>query len=284
MQIGDYKLHVIETTSFGLDGGAMFGVIPKALWSKAYSEPDEKNRIPLTARLLLLESADKKILIDTGIGDKYDEKFSKIYDVDLLKSPVENGFKAKGFTTDDITDVLITHLHFDHAGGATENINGEICPVFKNAKYYVQKDQYDWALNPTFKDRASFMNDNYVPLKEDGLLELMDGEGEVFQGVTNHLVHGHTKAMQMFKISDDANSLLYITDLCPTHAHIGAAFHMGYDNFPLTVLEEKQKYLPQAYEEKWKIFFEHDHACEVGVLGQAKKGFTVEEKFKLEDL
>ena len=284
MQIGNYKLHVIETTGFGLDGGAMFGVIPKPLWSKAYAEPDEKNRIPLTARLLLIESDEKKILIDTGIGNKYDEKFSKIYDVDLLKTPVEIGLKLKGFSTDDITDVLITHLHFDHAGGTTEIIGGEIQPVFKNAKYYVQKDQYDWAMKPTPKDRASFMNENYLPLKEEGLLELMDGEGEIFPGITNHLVHGHTKAMQMFKISDNKESLLYITDLCPTHAHIGAAYHMGYDNFPLTVLEEKEKFLPQAYEEKWKIFFEHDYSCEIGILGAAKRGFTVEKKLKLGDL
>lgn len=284
MNIGDYKIHVIETTGFGLDGGAMFGVIPKPLWSKAYAEPDEKNRIPLTARLLLLESSDKKILIDTGIGEKYDDKFSKIYDVDLSKTAVEHGLKAKGFTSDDVTDVLLTHLHFDHAGGATENVGGEIKPVFKNAKYYVQKDQFNWALNPTPKDRASFMNENYVPLKDDGLLELMDGEGEIFPGITSHLVHGHTKAMQMFKISDEKESLLYITDLCPTHAHIGAPYHMGYDNFPLTVLEEKVKYLPQAYEEKWKIFFEHDHECEIGILGAAKRGFVVEEKHKLEDL
>lgn len=281
MKIGDYKLKVVETTSFGLDGGAMFGVVPKPLWTRAYSEPDEKNRIPLTARLMLIESNDKKILIDTGFGDKFDKKFGKIYNVDISKTPVALGLAKHNLTPDDITDVILTHLHFDHVGGATEIVNGEIRPVFKNAKYYVQKDQYNWALNPTLKDRASFIDENYVPLKEDGLLDLIDGDGELFPGISMHQVHGHTRSMQMVKISDSENSLLYICDLCPTHAHILAPYHMGYDNFPLTVLEEKEKFLPIAYEEGWTIFFEHDHAVQAAKITTAKKGFQVSETFKI---
>lgn len=281
MQIDNYKIKVVETTSFGLDGGAMFGVVPKPLWTKAYSEPDEVNRIPLTARLLLIEDESRKILIDTGFGNKFDEKFSKIYNVDPKKSPVAIGLAEHNLTTKEITDVILTHLHFDHVGGATEIINGELKPVFENAKYYVQKDQYNWALNPTLKDRASFINENYVPLKDDGLLELIDGDGELFPQITLHQVHGHTKSMQMVKIGTGSDSLLYITDLCPTAAHISAPYHMGYDNFPLTVLEEKEKFLPIAYEEGWTIFFEHDFFTQAGKLEAAKRGFKIGESFKI---
>ncbi|MDC1068646.1 MBL fold metallo-hydrolase [Candidatus Kapabacteria bacterium] len=281
MKIGKYKLKVVETSNFALDGGAMFGVVPKPLWTKAYSEPDEKNRIPLTARLMLIDTDQKKILIDTGMGDKFDEKFEKIYNVRRSETPVALGLAKHNLKCEDITDVILTHLHFDHVGGATQFVNGEIQPTFKNAKYYVQKQQYEWALNPTLKDRASFINHNYVPLKEDGLLELIDGEGEIFPGIKLLPIDGHTKAMQMVKISDDDNTLLYITDLCPTHAHIIAPYHMGYDNFPLTVLEEKEKYLPQAYEDNWTIFFEHDHKVEAAKITSAKKGFIVSDTFKI---
>lgn len=285
MNIGKFKLTVIETPQFGLDGGAMFGVVPKTLWTRAYQEPDEKNRIPLTARLLVVEWDDKKMLLDTGLGDKFDEKFAKIYGVDKSQSSIELALQKKGFKTEDITDVVLTHLHFDHVGGATKfDSNGNVIPTFENAKYYVQKDQYEWALNPSIKDRASFINDNYVPLKEEGLIEFTDGEGELFPGVSMLPINGHTKGQQMIKLHDDNKSLLYLADLAPTTAHIMPAYGMGYDNTPLDTIAEKEKYFPTAFDEKSIIFFEHDAFTEACYLEENPRGgFIAGEKIKISD-
>ena len=272
MNIGKFKVHVIDMPQFGLDGGAMFGVVPKNLWQRAYAEGDEKNRIPLTTRLILVEWDDKKMLVDTGLGDKYDDKFASIYNVDKSKASVEIGLHAKGFSADQITDVFLTHLHFDHVGGATKFENGKLVPTFPNAKYHVQKSQYDWALNPSIKDRASFINDNYIPLKENGLIELIDGEGDLFPGVRALPINGHTQGMQMLKLSDDDETLLYVTDLAPTKAHIPYAYGLAYDNLPLETIAEKEKYWPIAYEEKWKIFLEHDVFTESCYITQHPRG------------
>ena len=276
-KLGEFKIHSIDTCVFGLDGGAMFGVVPKNLWSKKYHSGDEQNRIPLAARPILIEYGDKKILIDTGNGTKYSEKIANIYNINLEESDIENALKNKGFSADDITDVILTHLHFDHAGGSTKYVNKEITPVFRNAKYYVQKEQYEWALNPTEKDRASFMNENYVPLKDSGLMELIDGPGELFPGIELINTYGHTKALQMIKLKSDNQSLLYLADLCPTNAHLHYSFSMGYDNFPLTTLEERKKYLPIAYEEQTIVFFEHDAFMKAGKLKSTEKGFEIGE-------
>lgn len=282
MIIGGYKINVIEMTTFALDGGAMFGVIPKPLWERTYTPADEKNRINMTTRLVLLEGNGKKILIDTGIGNKFDDKFGEIYKVNREESNVERALKSYGYNPDDITDVILTHLHFDHVGGATKLENGELIPTFKNAEYYVQQDQYKWALNPTPKDRASFIPDNYVPLLNHNRLNLIGGEGTLFPNIDVIPINGHTKAMQMVKIYDDKETLLYITDLCPTSAHILAPYFMGYDNFPLTVLEEKQIYLPVAYEDNWTIFFEHDAYTQAAKIEAAKNGFQIKERIKID--
>lgn len=283
MIIGNYKIKVIETTNFSLDGGAMFGVIPKPLWERTYQSADERNRIEMTTRLLLLESDDKKILIDTGIGTKFDDKFADIYKIERNLSNIEVTLNSYGYKTDDITDVILTHLHFDHVGGATKLENGELVPTFKNAEYYVQEEQYKWAMNPTPKDRASFIPDNYLPLLNHNRLNLIGGEGTLFPNIDVIPIDGHTKGMQMVKIYDDKETLLYITDLCPTSAHILAPYFMGYDNFPLTVLEEKQRYLPMAYEDNWTIFFEHDAITQAAKIEAAKHGFQIKERFNIND-
>lgn len=283
MKLGKFTIDIVETGLFGLDGGSMFGVVPKALWSRKYEEGDEKNRITLAAKPLLIQYEDKKIIVDTGNGTKYDEKFIGIYKVDVEKGNFNVALKPHGVKREDITDVILTHLHFDHAGGATIFENGEIAPTFPNAKYYVQKEQYEWGMNPTMKDKGSFIKNDFVPLKESGILELLDGIGELFPGIEVIPVDGHTKAMQMVKLKSKDKSLLYLADLCPTHAHLGIPFVMGYDNFPLTTIEEKKKYLGQAYEENSILVFEHDAFMQACTLQSTPKGFAIDEKITITD-
>lgn len=278
MKLGKFEIDLVDTGIFGLDGGSMFGVVPKALWSKRYHSGDTQNRIPLAARPMLIRYDDKKILVDTGNGTKHNEKFVKIYDVDLYKSSLDVALKPFGISRVDITDVILTHLHFDHAGGATMIEKGEVLPTFPNAKYFVQKQQYDWALNPAEKDQASFLQDDFVPLRDGGMLEFVEGEGSIYHGIDVIPVNGHTKSMQMVKLTDGGQSLLYMADLCPTSAHIGIPFVMGYDNYPLTTIEEKKKYFPLAYEEDWIIVFEHDAFNQAGRLMSTEKGFVLKEK------
>lgn len=278
MKLGNYEIDVIETGRFGLDGGAMFGVVPKVIWSKSYDPGDDMNRIPLATRLLLIRGEDRIILVDTGNGSKGNEKFQKIYKINPEETRLDPALKPFGLEYGDITDVILTHLHFDHAGGATTLQNGNIVPTFPNAKYYVQKDHLEWAKNPTEKDRASFVKDDFMPLEADGLLELPDGAGEIFPGIELIPVHGHTRAMQMLKIKSNDDTLLYIADLSPTSAHVRLPFGLAYDNEPLVTLREKKKYLPQAYEEKWTVVFEHDAFTQASKIELNDKGFSAGEK------
>lgn len=275
MRSGKYQIDVVNTGIFGLDGGSMFGVVPKALWKKRYNEGDSENRIPLAAKPMLIQYDDKKILVDTGNGTKYDQKFQTIYNIDVKTSNFDNSLKTFGLSRKDITDVILTHLHFDHAGGATIEVNGEIQPTFPNARYYVQKDQYEWGLNPTLKDRGSFIKNDFLPLKEDGLLEIIDGEGKLFDDILLLPINGHTKAMQMVKLDTGEDTFLYLCDLCPTTAHVAYPFVMGYDNYPLVALEEKQKYFPIAFEEQWIMIFEHDAFFQAAKFIDKGKGFAV---------
>jgi len=274
MQIGDYQIRLIEAGNFGLDGGAMFGVVPKTLWTKAYQVPDEMNRIELSTRLLYLEGNGRKILVDTGNGTKLDEKSQKIYKINSLDRGPAEQLKSIKIDPTEITDVILTHLHFDHVGGATEyDENGVLRPTFENAKYYVQKKQLEWARNPSPKDRASFMPENYEPLVEEGLLETIEGEGELFPGIHVKPLDGHTKAMQMLTIDGKGSKdLVYFADLCPTSAHLKLPYVMGYDNYPLTTLEEKKKYLLPAAEESSIVVFEHDAFTKFGRLQIGLKG------------
>lgn len=278
INIGRFNIDVVDTGNFALDGGAMFGVVPKALWSRFYSEGDETNRIPMSSRPLLIQFDDKKILVDAGNGTKMPEKLMKIYGIDIVKSQIELGLAKLNLKPEDITHFIYTHLHFDHAGGSTKyNENGEVIPVFSNAKHYVQKQQYQWALNPTLKDRASFINDDFMPVDAEGLLEKLDGEGELFPGIRVIPIDGHTKSMQMIRIEDGGKSLLFMADLAPTNAHVRVPFVMGYDNFPLTSIQEKQKYFPRAYEEKSLLVFEHDAFIQAGYLNSDEKGFNIKQ-------
>lgn len=280
MKIGDYEIRIIETSRFALDGGAMFGVVPQSLWRKT-NPPDELNRIEMVTRSLLIVGRGKKILVDTGNSPKMSQKFKEIYKIDTTSSNLISSLQKHNLSTSDITDVILTHLHFDHAGGSTFDDSGTLKPTFPNAKYYVQKEHWKWALNPTDRDKASFFKDDFLPLKEFGVLELVEGEFELFPGINLILLNGHTTMQQIPKISDGKNTVLFCADLVPMSSHIPLPFIMGYDLQPLVTLEEKKKILGPAYEEKWKLVFEHDPKVPVSTITSNEKGFSIGEIIQL---
>ncbi|KAA0237798.1 MAG: MBL fold metallo-hydrolase, partial [Chlorobiota bacterium] len=247
MKIGKYKLGIINSGSFGLDGGAMFGIIPKPLWQKT-NPADDVNRVRLATRNLLLESDSKKIIIDTGMGSKWDEKSKNIYAIDEMLS-MNSALESKGLKAEDITDVFLTHLHFDHTGGSTFSVNAKFQPAFPNAKYYVQKQNYEWAINPSDRDRGSYIKENFQPLMDEGVLKFTNGNSMFDDEIEFLVINGHTFGQQMIKISDGINTILFCSDLMPFISHISLPYIMGYDLQPLVTLEEKLKYLKLALDE-----------------------------------
>ncbi len=278
---GKYKIDAIDTGIFALDGGAMFGVVPKTLWSKAYHPGDELNRIPLAARVILIQFDNKKILIDTGNGTKYDQKFADRFAIDLEASDLTAALNKFDVGAEDITDVILTHLHFDHAGGATRLVDGEAVPAFPNAKYYIQKEHLAWAKAPKPKDKASFIEDDFIPVLDSNQLIEVEGETELFPGISVIPVNGHTKAMQLIKIDTGKDLFVYMADLCPTAAHIPYPYVMGYDNFPLTTIEEKKMLLPELHKRDAILIFEHDAFCQAARIKEHKSGFVKSEEVVL---
>lgn len=280
MKIGSYTLYPIETGRFALDGGAMFGVVPKTLWEKT-NPPDEQNRIPMAARALLLVGDGKKILIDVGNGSKMGEKLKSIYKLDTSESDLITSLKTVGVVPEDITDVILSHLHFDHAGGSTTQKDERVEPTFPNATYYVQEKQWDAANNPTERDRASFFSEDFLPLRKSGVLKFTSGEGEVLPGLSVLVVNGHTTALQCPVISDGESTLLYCADLVPTKSHASLPWIMAYDLRPLVTLEEKRRILGIAADEGWTLFFEHDPYIHAAKLTRGEKGIAVSEVLSL---
>ncbi len=281
MKIGNFEIRAINTGNFGLDGGSMFGIVPKALWEKHYSRPDEANRIPLAARILFIDTGSRKILIDTGNGNKFSEKQANIYNIDLTKSHLQNSLTANGINPNEITDVILTHLHFDHCGGSTHYVGGEVLPTLPNATFYVQREQFEWAMNPTEKDRASFMNHDFEPLKNLGKLNLLEQTGEIFPGIELITLFGHTPAMQAVIINANGKTFFYPADLFPTRAHLNLPYILSFDNYPLTTLEEKKKLLPQIIEEEWIVVFEHDAFVDAATITKQNGIFTMKETISL---
>ena len=278
MKIGKYSLYTIETGVFGLDGGAMFGIIPKPLWNKT-NPADEQNRVTLHARNLLLVSDSRKILVDTGIGENWDEKFSKIYRLDQHQFTMLTSLSKLGIHPWEITDVLLTHLHFDHTGGSTILKDGKWIPAFPNAKYFVQKKHFDWALNPIEKDRASFIQERFMPIHSEGLLNFVDGDVQFDDEIDFVTINGHTIFQQMIKVHDSINTVLYCGDLFPFASHIPIPYVMGYDLQPMITIQEKKKILPFAIEQNWKLFFEHDPEIIMATVTQSLRGFSIDEVF-----
>jgi glyoxylase-like metal-dependent hydrolase (beta-lactamase superfamily II) len=250
----------------------MFGVVPKNLWQRN-NPSDAHNRISLALRSLLIKSNDRKILIDTGIGNKYNEKQTNIFNIDLSTYSLEKSLHENNISPEDITDVIITHLHFDHTGGTTYRDNGKVFPTFPNAMHHIQKEQWEWALQPSQKDKASFLDEDFLLLAEMNQLNKLNGPTEIYNGIELFVMYGHTQGMQVVKIYDSQTRLLYCTDLIPTASHIPIPWVMAYDNYPLITMEEKNKILTEAVRGEWILFFEHDLLCEAATVIQNNKGF-----------
>jgi glyoxylase-like metal-dependent hydrolase (beta-lactamase superfamily II) len=280
MKIGSYDVTAIETGTFALDGGAMFGVVPKPLWERSHPA-DTRNRIRMSARAMLVRGEGRTILVDTGNGDKYDAKFKEIYALDETVTDLERSLRAAGVAPADVTDVVLTHLHFDHAGGATRRTVGGVEPAFPNARYYVQREHLAAALAPTERDRASFLHDDFQPLIRTKQLVQVEGERELFPGFRVITMSGHTTALQCPLIRDGHATLLYCADLIPLHSHCQLPWIMGYDLRPLVTLEEKRAVLTRAAAEQWVLFFEHDPDIAAGRVDRTERGFRFGEQVLL---
>jgi len=257
MNIAGYKLYPILTSQFRLDGGAMFGIIPKTLWERKMPS-DELNRIQMVTRSLLLVNENKRILIDTGNGDKWQEKFKKIYEIDTKSVGLDSSLAEVGFTVEDITDVICTHLHFDHIGGNTKIEEGKIVPSFPNAKYWMNKVNWEIANSPSEKDQGSFMQDDWAVLAENDMINFVNDTEQFLPSIDLIISNGHTPGMMLPIISDNNNTLVYGADLIPTSAHIPLPWIMAYDVQPTVTIEEKKKLYSDAVNNNWILFFEHD--------------------------
>jgi glyoxylase-like metal-dependent hydrolase (beta-lactamase superfamily II) len=219
-------------------------------------------------------------LIDTGMGDKWDDKSKSIYRLENASTDFTSVLKNSNLSPGDITDVILTHLHFDHTGGSTKPENGKLVPAFPNAKYFVQKKNYEWAINPSDRDKGSYIRDNFVPLMQLGVLNLLDEDDTFDDNISFVIVNGHTISQQLIKISDSSNTFLFCCDLFPFTSHIPMPYVMGYDIQPLVTVAEKKKILNQAAEENWKLFFYHDPETAYVSLTKSEKGIVVDEKYK----
>ena len=263
MQIGPYIATSIETGRFRLDGGAMFGTVPKVLWEKAHPA-DEKNRIELAARCLLLEGFNRRILVDTGLGDKWDAKHREMFAIETVQGGVAGALAARGTDPATITDVVLTHLHFDHAGGATKTAaDGTIEPAFPHARYHLQKRNLEWAQKPNDREAASYRAENFDALVAADVLELHEGSRELYPGLFLVVADGHTEALQMVRVigpgeEGEAEELWYPADMIPTSSHVPAAWVMGYDISALRCLEEKKALLSEIAGRNAWLFYEHD--------------------------
>ncbi|HMK24884.1 MAG TPA: MBL fold metallo-hydrolase [Chitinophagaceae bacterium] len=285
------KLYSINTGYFKLDGGAMFGVVPKSMWNKI-NPADENNLCSWALRCLLIEDGNRLILIDNGNGDKQDAKFFSHYylhgDDTLVKSLAKYGFNP-----DDITDAFLTHLHFDHCGGSIKRDGDKLVPTFKNATYWSNKEHWDWAVNPNDREKASFLKENILPIEESGRLQFVDvtgssngklGETAFTDNISIRFVNGHTQAMMLPQIKYKDKTIVYMADLLPSQGHIPLPYVMAYDMFPLTTLNEKKSFLKEAVENDYILFFEHDPVHECCNLQQTERGIRPKEFFRLEEI
>ena len=278
------KLYSIETGNLKIDGGAMFGVVPKVMWSKVYPA-DDNNLCNWSMRCLLIVDGDRKILIDNGMGDKQDEKFTRHYYLNGDDS-LEKSLAKYDFTTDDITDMVLTHLHFDHCGGSIKynEDRSRLIPTFKNADYWIGKTQWDLAVDPNRRDKASFLKENILPIQESGKLNFIENEGLLFPNVSVKFFNGHTDGQVIPFINYNGKTVVFMADLMPAVAHIPLSWIMAYDMHPLITLQEKQDFLEEALQNDYILFFEHDIYQECCNLQQTEKGIRAKETFGISDL
>lgn len=281
-------IYPLNSGNFKLDGGAMFGVVPKSLWERT-NPADANNMCDWSMRCMLIEDGDRLILIDTGIGDKQHEKFfSHFYLSD--ENSLEPNLKALGFSPDDITDVFLTHLHFDHCGGAIRwnKDRSGFEPVFKNAHYWSTEEHWKWATVPNQREKASFLAENILPIQESGQLKFVERSGgfteNVFPNFDVLFVDGHTESMMIPHIHYKGKTLVFMADLLPSVGHIPLPYVMGYDTRPLITLEEKGQFLTTAVEKEFVLFLEHDHVNECATLQHTERGVRLKDTFRFTDL
>ena len=282
MKIGKYDLYSVETSEFGLDGGAMFGIIPKPVWEKKVSA-DEFNRVNMVTRSLLLVSDEKKILIDTGNGTKWEEKYKQIYDIKTDQYNIEKSLGKYGFSSEQITDVICTHMHFDHIGGNTKVESGVVVPTFPNAKYWISEENWKLANHPSQKDAGSFIENDWKVLAENQMIEIIDGREPFIEGIDTFVTHGHTPGLLHPIVSDGSNKLFYGADIFPMVAHIPIPWVMAYDVQPVVTMEEKQKLLQKMERENWILFFEHDPHIQACTVHKDGKHYKLNKEIKISD-
>jgi len=275
ISLDQFEIYGLRDGFFSLDGGAMFGVVPKTLWEKKFPA-DEKNRIKLALNSILIKTAKELILVETGIGGDLDPKFYDYYSVER-KPGLVLSLEKLGYQAEDIDLVVNTHLHFDHCGGNTsKNEKGEDVPTFPKARYIIQKGEWEDALHPSERDKASYLEQNFLPLEKHGLLQLVDGNKEISEGVEVIVVPGHTSRHQCLKVSTGGKVFFFLGDLVPTSAHVGLSYIMSYDLFPQQTLENKREYFEQAIEEDWILAFNHDPEHFFGKVKKVNNKYTFE--------
>lgn len=278
------NLYSIVNGYFKLDGGAMFGVVPKTIWNK-FSPADENNLVRLAMRSLLIQDGERLILVDTGIGDKQDQKLMRHYYLHGDDS-TDKSLAAQGFSREDITDVYLSHLHLDHAGGAVRIINGEYVPAFPNAKYWTNASQWEWAMNPNEREKASFLKENLLPLKENGVLHFVDPDNrdQFPRSLSTRISSGHTESMMIPVLQYNQRTVVFVADLIPTVAHIPVPYVPGYDVNPVQTMKEKADFLTEAFENEYVLFFGHDADFECCSLKMTEKGIRADETFPLSSI
>lgn len=278
------KIYSIDTGLFKLDGGAMFGVVPKSLWSRT-NAADDNNLCTWAMRLLLIEDGKQLILVDTGIGDKQSEKFFSHYFLHG-DATLDSSLAQHGFHRDDITDVFLTHLHFDHVGGAIKREAEHLVPAFKNAHYWSNKKHWEWAIHPNGREKASFLSENILPIQDSGQLKFIEDKssGILNQNISIRFAFGHTDAMMLPQIKYKGKTILYMADLLPSVGHIPMPYVMAYDMFPLKTLEERDKYWNEIVDNDYILFLEHDSINECCTLQRTEKGIRLKDTFTLDEV
>ena len=278
------KLYAINTGHFKLDGGAMFGVVPKSIWNKS-NPADQNNMCSWALRCLLIEDGNRLILIDNGMGNKQDEKFFGYYYLHG-NDTLQKSLNKYGFKMDDITDMVLTHLHFDHCGGSIKYNSNKtnLEPAFKNAKYYCNEKHWNWATQANSREKASFLKENILPIKESGQLNFIDSQSTLITDLSFIEVNGHTEGMMLPIIKYKESTLAYMADLIPSVGHLPIPFVMGYDVRPLETLKEKELILKTALDNDWSLFFEHDPTIECIKLEKTEKGIRAKNNFLLSDI